>query len=61
MFALLSIVNCPGCGEILPFSDMGFGKEVMLNLVKCEGCGREFQVRYDQETRQMVVEESKVS
>jgi hypothetical protein len=45
MFALLSVIECPGCGKAIPLAAMNQFGEPDLVVLKCEGCGLDIQVR----------------
>lgn len=47
MFALLSVIECPGCGKTIPFSAMNAFSEPDMEIVKCPECGADLQVRHD--------------
>lgn len=47
MFALLSVIECPECGQAIPLGAMNLFNEPDLAVVKCESCGLDIQVRHD--------------
>ena len=61
MFALLSVVECPLCGEAITLAGFAFEDEPLLEIVICTSCRKQLQVRQDPETEETVVEERKVS
>lgn len=47
MFALLSVIECPGCGEMIPLGAMNPFDEPDLAVVKCPKCGLDIQAQHD--------------
>jgi hypothetical protein len=47
MFALLSVIECPGCGEMMPFGAMNPFGEPDLTVMKCPKYGLDIQARHD--------------
>jgi hypothetical protein len=46
MFALLSVIECPGCGQAIPLGAMNLFDEPDLVIIKCDFCGLDLQVRH---------------
>jgi hypothetical protein len=45
MFALLSVIECPGCREMMPLGGMNLFDELYLIVLKCSKCELDIQVR----------------
>jgi Zn finger protein HypA/HybF involved in hydrogenase expression len=58
MFALLSVIECPGCGESIPLGTMNLFDDPDLTVMQCPKCGLDIQVRHGK-GEELVVESLK--
>jgi transcription elongation factor Elf1 len=54
VFALVSIITCPKCGEIIPVTSTIFYDDPDIAAVKCPNCGFDIQVRHEGHTKIVV-------
>lgn len=53
MFALLSVIECPDCGQAIPFTAMTYD-EPDLSVRQCSNCGLDIQIRHGRNERTIV-------